>query len=98
MKDPEGNKYLTDKEKCNLFERTWKNVFRITEEEELKFDRNHSDHIDRYININSQSVSSFPQSDLNRLNNENHHSRKMDKEDIKNILKDLNIRHQVFPK
>ena len=32
MKDDDGKKYFTDKEKCNLMENTWKNVFRITEE------------------------------------------------------------------
>ena len=39
MKDPEGNKYFTDKKKCGLMERTWRNISRITEEDEDKFDR-----------------------------------------------------------
>ena len=32
MKEQEGNKYYTDKEKCNLMEKTWESVFKITEE------------------------------------------------------------------
>ncbi len=32
MKDEDGNKYYTDKDKFNQLEKTWENVFRITEE------------------------------------------------------------------
>ncbi len=46
MKDQDGNNYNTDKEKCTLMEKTWKDVFRITEEEEINFDQNHSEHTD----------------------------------------------------
>lgn len=86
MKDSEGKKYYTDKEKCGLLENTWKDIFRITEEEEIKFDRNHSDHVDAYININQERVSAFPTSDLRRLNNENYHIREIDKEEIKSYI------------
>ncbi len=51
MKDKDGNKYYTDKEKCILMERTWQDVFRITDEEEAKYDRQHSDHVNTYINV-----------------------------------------------
>ncbi len=50
MKDADGDKYYTDKEKCNLMEKSWKSIFRITEEE-VNFDKNHSNHINNYINI-----------------------------------------------
>ncbi len=43
LKDSEGNKYYTNKEKCIVFENTWKDVFRITEEEEINFDNLHSE-------------------------------------------------------
>ena len=46
MKNTEGNKYYTDKEKYGLLESTWKDIFRITEDEEDLFDRDHSAHID----------------------------------------------------
>lgn len=35
MKDTDGNKYYTDKEKCTLMEKTWRDVFRITKEEKI---------------------------------------------------------------
>ncbi len=60
MKDSEGNKYYTDKQKCDLLERTWRDIFRITEDEVAQFDRNHSDHIDAFIAVNTQRVSAFP--------------------------------------
>lgn len=83
MKDTEGNKYYTDNEKCGLWESTWKDIFRITEDEEDLFDRDHSAHIDSYININSQRVSAFPLSDQSRLNAENYHTGKIGKDEIK---------------
>ena len=51
MKDENGNKFYTDNEKCNLMEKTWKNVFKITEDEENRFDKELSEHIDRYIDL-----------------------------------------------
>ncbi len=47
MKDNGGNKYFSDKEKCNLMEKTWKDVFRITKDKENHFDKDHSEHIER---------------------------------------------------
>lgn len=83
MKDKDGNKYYTDKEKCTLMERTWRDVFRITDEEEAKFDRQHSDHIDTYININHLRVSPYPTSNICRLSNENTQTSVITKEEIK---------------
>ncbi len=37
MKDKDGNKYFTDKEKCNLMEETCKNIFKITEKGRKQF-------------------------------------------------------------
>ncbi len=34
MKDSQGNKYFSDEEKCILMQQTWKDVFRITVEDE----------------------------------------------------------------
>ncbi len=42
IKDIEGNKYYSNKEKCNLMEKMWSHLFRITDEEEASFDRVHS--------------------------------------------------------
>ncbi len=77
LKDEEGKKYYSDKEKCNLMENTWKNVFRITEEEENLFDKTHSDHIDRYINILSNRTKPFPTANTNRLNVDNNYTKEI---------------------
>ncbi len=66
MKDKDGNKYFTDNEKCHLMEQTKKDVFRITEEEEYSFDKQHSDHIDN--NAYSNRIKSYPTANLTRLN------------------------------
>ncbi len=34
MVDEDGNRYYSDMEKCNLMEKSWKDIFRITEEDE----------------------------------------------------------------
>lgn len=87
MKDSEGNKYYSEKEKCNLMEKTWSNVFRITEEEENSFDQDHSEHIDRYINVNNHRIESFPTANMNRLNTEIVHTREITVEEVKALIR-----------
>ena len=67
MKDENGNKFYTDNEKCNLMEKTWKDVFEITEDGENSFDREHSEHIDRYIDLFSDRVNPFPIANTTRI-------------------------------
>ncbi len=50
-------------------------ALRITEEEEENFDKQHSDYVDRYINLNYNRVNSYPTVDINRLYTGNHHTR-----------------------
>ncbi len=87
MKDTEGNKYFSDKEKCNLMAKTWKDVFKITEEEENNFDKQHSDHVNGYINVNNNRVNIFPTVDLNRLNTEDYNTREITLEEIKTCIR-----------
>ncbi len=68
-------------------EKTWKNVFRITEEEDNYFDKTHSDHIDRYINIFSNITKPFPTANTNRLNADNNYTKEIALEDIKNFIR-----------
>ncbi len=86
MKDNEGNKYFSDQEKCNLMENTWKDVFRISEEEDSYFDARHSDHIDSFININHDRVNTFQTVNLNRINTDNYHTRAITLEEIKSYI------------
>lgn len=87
LKDEEGNKYYSDKEKCQLMEKTWKNVFRITEEEDNYFDKTHSDHIDQYINIFSNRIKPFPTANTNRLNVDNNYTKEITLEEIKMFIR-----------
>ncbi len=63
-------------------ERTWQDVFRIIDEEEAKFDRQHSDHINTYININQLRLSPHLTSNVCRLRIDNILKRVIDKEKI----------------
>ncbi len=55
--------------------KTWKDGFRITEEEEINFDQKHSEPIDRYINVYNYRESSYPTVNTNRLNTDNYYTR-----------------------
>ncbi len=77
MKDRIWKQVFSDKEKCNLMEETWKNVFKITEEEENNFDKQYSDHINRYITVNYNRIKSFPTANTERLDNENYLTREI---------------------
>ena len=61
--------------------------FKITEEEENNFDKQHSDHINGYITANNNRVNTFPTVDLNRLNNEDYHTREITLEEIKTYIR-----------
>ncbi len=39
----------------------WKDVFKITVEDENNFDKDHPEHIDQYINVNNNKIKCFPQ-------------------------------------
>ena len=68
-------------------ESTWKNIFRITDEEEAEFDAAHSEHINTYINIFHNRFQPYNESNLSRLNNENFYIRKIEKYEIIRYLK-----------
>ena len=46
-----------------------------------------SEHIDGYTNVNKDRVSSFPTSDLSRINNDNHETREIEREEIKSFIR-----------
>ncbi len=90
MRDEDKRKYYTNKEKCRLMERTWKDIFRISEEEEILFDEEHSHHIDTYINAQRQRTTPFPYVNLDRLNNDTIYTRKIEKTEIQKYLRGCN--------
>ncbi len=68
-------------------ERTWRDIFRITEEEEANFDVAHAEHINSSINIFQVRINPYNVSNLSRLNNENFYTRKIEKYEIIRYLK-----------
>ncbi len=81
--DDQGKKYYTDAEKCITMENTWKNIFRISEEEEAAFDPQHSRHIDSYIKIHNNRITPYNNTDISRLSNACIYTRPVDNEEIK---------------
>ncbi len=62
-------------------------VCRITADDENSFEQNHSEHIDRYINVNDNKEKSFLTANLNRINNESIYTREITLEEIKTYYK-----------
>ncbi len=89
MKDKEGNKFFIDKEKCNLMELTGNDGFKITEKEEKKIDKLHTDHINRYeyISVNNNRVKSHPTANTSRLNTGNYHTIEITLDEIKTYIR-----------
>ena len=87
--DENGRKYHTDKEKCSLMKDTWNNIFRITEEEEQKFDRTNSEHIDTYINNRFQRTEHYESIDYSRLDEQCHFTRPIKEEKVSMAIKRL---------
>ncbi len=98
MKDEEGNRFYSCKEKCHPMEKAWRDVFRITEEEEFKFDLDHADHVNIYINIQHQKISPFSTTLLSRLNNGSFYNRGIEKQILKGTEKVPERKHRGLPK
>ncbi len=86
MVDEDGNRCYSDKEKCNLMEKSWKDIFRITEEDETNFDTDHSNHINTHINIQQQKITPYQEVDLTRLTNDDMCLKRIDRSEIKRYL------------
>ena len=83
LEDHEGNKYYTEEEQCSIMENTWRDIFRITEEDEQSFDEQHSTHIETYIQLHSHRTKPFFNSDFTRLDNHSFYTRPVTPEEIK---------------
>lgn len=89
LKDDDGREYHTDKEKCNIMQETWSNIFKITEEEEQNFDLIHSEQIDTYINENVQRITHYETIDFNRLDENCMLTKPIIENDVKAAIKRL---------
>ncbi len=68
-------------------EKTWKDIFRITEDEENHFDKDHYEHIERYIKVNNIRVKAYPTTNFNRLNAEIYCTGEITLEEIKTLIR-----------
>ncbi len=69
-----------------------KKVFKITGDENINFDTEHSDHINRYITVNGNRLHSFSIANImERLPDENYITRKTTLEEIKMYIRTKNI-------
>ncbi len=69
-------------------ENTWKNIFRITEEEDATFNTLHSENIVTYINIHNHRIKPYNITDLTRLDNNCFYTRPIDNGEIKKVRKE----------
>ena len=69
--------------------KTWKVVFKITEEDESNFDKQHSEHVDGYVHVNHYRLNTFPIVDLNRLNTEDYHTREITLNEMRTFIHKL---------
>ena len=89
LKDENGKEYHTDKEKCQIMQIIWSNIFRITEEEEQKFDRTHSEQIETFINENSQRIEHHGTINFDRLNENCCFTKPIKEDEVKTAIKRL---------
>ncbi len=87
LEDNEGKKYYTDKEKCDIMKATWDKIFRITPEENAKFDRENTIHVNNYLHRNQQRITPFPTENLNTLNNNNFFTRPITIQEVKRHIR-----------
>lgn len=89
LEDNDGRKLHTDKEKCVMMKDTGKNIVRMTEEEELKFDREHSEYIEAFINNNIHRIQHHEKIDLSRLDEHNHFTKPIKEHEVVMAIKRL---------
>ncbi len=70
-------------------EKVWRDIFRITEDEEAKFGARHSHHIEAYIRLNEERVKPHQHVDLNRINNM-FYTRKIEEDKMIRLIKKKN--------
>ncbi len=63
--------------------KTWKDIFRITEEEKNTFDREHSDDIETYMQIHHHRIKPRNTTDFSRLDESIFYTRPITTEEIK---------------
>ena len=84
-----GEKLHTNEEKETEFRHIWKNVFRITPEDNVLFDMRHENYVNNYVNAHDFEITPFEKTDYDRLDNDNYLIRPITNSDIKQIIRDF---------
>lgn len=71
IRDARDNKFFTSQEKENTFREMWKKTFRISHEENIKFNPNKEREVNQFINDNIIRIKPLDKADLSRLNPNN---------------------------
>ncbi len=87
MEDNDGNRYHTDAEKWRVMENTWKDIFRITEEDEAPFATLQSEHRDTYVNIQNTRIQPYDKTEVTRPDKGCFYTRPRDKDEIKRHIR-----------
>ena len=87
--DNNNKRCHTDEEKLGLYNKTWKNIFRITPEENAKFDHINEETVTDFIHNNHHRTVPFDTADLNRLNAQNYLTRPITATNIKDTIREF---------
>ena len=87
LEDGEGNKYHTDKEKCDLMKTTWENIFKITPEEDINFDRGNTAQVNDFLQRQHQRITPSPTANIDTLNNNIFSIRPITTQEVKNNIR-----------
>ena len=84
LKNEQGEKISDPKQQEQIFRRIWTNVFRISDEENQQFDRQHEDEITRVMSQeeNIQRIRPYDLSDLTRLDENNQLTKPISRRDF----------------
>ena len=89
LKDERGNKIYKDEDKEKQFRKVWKDVFRITEEENRNFCRTTEREVNEYLEANKRRMQPYTCTDLNRLDPNDYLTRPIENYQIKQIIKNF---------
>ena len=85
--DAENNKKChADNEKLDLYNKTWKNVFRISPKENRNFNQQNEDRVENVIRNNKQRIEPYTTADLSRLEADNYLTRPITTKNITDIV------------
>ena len=82
-----GEKLHTDEDKETEFQKIWRNISKITDNDNLEFDANHEQRINTYLNINEFQLEPYTTADEDRLDLQSYLTRPVTVADIKAIIR-----------